>query len=140
MFLQGIKINFLRRIYVKGILNSAKFLFLAAASILICSSVQGSEKITVMNPAIANTEVDRIALTKRLDSLENKTLYLVDINWGGPDAAYGVFEEMKIWFSENMPSVKIVLKRKAGGYMADDPQLWKEIGEKGDAALIGISG
>ena len=125
---------------MKGIFNSTKFLFFAAATILICSSVQGSEKITVMNPAIANTEVDRIALTKRLDSLENKTLYLVDINWGGPDAAYGVFQEMKIWFSENMPSVKIVLTRKKGGYMADDPQLWKEIGEKGDAALIGISG
>ena len=125
---------------MKRILNSAKFLFLAAACILICSSSQGSEKITVMNPAIANTEVDRIALAKRLDSLENKTLYLVDINWGGPDAAYGVFEEMKIWFSENMPSVKVVLKRKAGSYMSDDPALWKEIGEKGDAAVIGISG
>jgi hypothetical protein len=125
---------------VKRIFASAKFLLLIAVSILVSSSAQGSEKITVMNPAIANPMVDRVALTKRLDSLENKTLYLVDINWGGPDAAYGVFEEMKIWFSENMPSVNVVLKRKNGSYMSDDPELWKEIGEKGDAALIGISG
>jgi hypothetical protein len=36
--------------------------------------------------------------------------------------------------------VNVVLKRKSGGYMSDDPALWKEIGEKGDAAVIGISG
>ena len=125
---------------MKRIFASAKFLFLLAVSILVSGSAQGSEKITVMNPAIANPMVDRVALTKRLDTLDNKTLYLVDINWGGPDAAYGVFQEMKIWFSENMPSVNIVLKRKNGSYMSDDPELWKEIGEKGDAALIGISG
>ena len=125
---------------MKRIFASAKFLFLLAVSILVSGSAQGSEKITVMNPAIANPMVDRVALTKRLDTLDNKTLYLVDINWGGPDAAYGVFQEMKIWFSENMPSVNVVLKRKNGSYMSDDPELWKEIGEKGDAALIGISG
>ncbi len=125
---------------MKRIFTSAKFLLLLAASILVCSAAQGSEKITVMNPAIANPMVDRVALTKRLDTLDNKTLYLVDINWGGPDAAYGVFKEMEIWFSENMPKVNVVLKRKNGSYMSDDPALWKEIGEKGDAAVIGISG
>lgn len=125
---------------MKKILFSTKSLLLIAAFVLIGSVSQASEKITVMNPAIANPGVDLVALTKRLDSLENKTLYLVDINWGGPDAAYGVFAEMKTWFSENMPSVNVVLKRKTGGYMSDDPALWKEIGEKGDAAVIGISG
>ena len=118
----------------------SKVLLLITVLVLVSSPSGASEKITVMNPAIANPGVDRVALTKRLDSLENKTLYLVDINWGGPDAAYGVFAEMKTWFSENMPGVNVVLKRKAGGYMSDDPALWKEIGEKGDAAVIGISG
>lgn len=84
--------------------------------------------------------VDRVALTERLDTLENKTLYLVDINWGGPDAAYGVFEEIRVWFAQNMPKMNVVLKRKTGSYIIDDPELWKEIAEKGDAALIGISG
>ena len=64
----------------------------------------------------------------------------MDINWGGPNAAYSVFEEIEVWLAENMPKVKVVVKRKAGSYFGDDPVLWKEIGEKGDAALIGISG
>ena len=106
----------------------------------ITSSIVDIEKITVMNPAITSSMVDRVPLTDRLDSLEGKTLYMVDIGWGGPDAAYSVFEEMQGWFSENMPSVKTVLKRKKGMYDQDDPELWKEIKEKGDAAIIGISG
>lgn len=119
---------------------SGKYFLLMVVIIFISSASESSEKITVMNPAIAGTMVDRVALTKRLDTLESKTLYLVDINWGGPDAAYGVFEEIKVWIAENMPSVNVVLKRKKGLYSTDDPELWKEIGEKGDAALIGISG
>jgi len=97
--------------------------------------------ITVMNPAIESKMVDRIPLSPRLNTLDGKTIYLVDINWGGPDAAYSVFEEIKAWFAQNNPSVNIVIKRKAGMYTMDDPELWKEIKEKGgDAALIGISG
>jgi len=96
--------------------------------------------LTVMNPAIESKMVDRIPLSPRLDTINGKTLYLVDINWGGPDAAYSVFEEMKDWFAKNNPSVNIVIKRKAGSYTVDDPPLWKEIAEKGNAALIGISG
>ena len=125
---------------MKRIFISAKTMILVAALILVGSISEGSEKITVMNPAIANPMVDRVALTERLDSLDGKTLYLVDINWGGPNAAYSVFQEMEIWLAENKPKVKVVVKRKTGSYMGDDPVLWKEIGEKGDAALIGISG
>ena len=97
-------------------------------------------KITVMNPAIANKMVDRIPLAPRLDTLDGKTIYLVDINWGGPDAAYSVFEEMKDWFAQNKPAVNIIIKRKSGMYTADDPPLWKEIASKAQGALIGISG
>ena len=96
--------------------------------------------ITVMNPAIENRMVDRIPLSPRLDTLDGKTIYLVDVNWGGLEAAYGVFEEMKEWFAENRHSVNIVIRRKRGMYELDDPALWKEIAEKGHAALIGISG
>jgi hypothetical protein len=96
--------------------------------------------ITVLNPAIESKMVDRIPLSPRLDTLEGKTIYLVDINWGGPDAAYSVFEEIQSWFAKNIPSAKIVLKRKAGSYTTDDKPLWAEIQKNGNAALIGISG
>ena len=96
--------------------------------------------ITVMNPLVESSMVDRAPLSPRLDTLNGKTVYLVDINWGGPDAAYSVFEEIRDWFAKNNPSVNIVIRRKSGMYSADDPALWKEIAEKGHAALIGISG
>ena len=96
--------------------------------------------ITVLNPAIESKMVDRVPLSPRLNTLEGKTIYLVDINWGGPDAAYSVFEEIQSWFAKNIPSTKIVIKRKYGSYTQDDPKLWKEIAASGNAALIGISG
>jgi hypothetical protein len=101
---------------------------------------EGTLKITVLNPAIANKMAMRAPLCPRLDTLEGKTLYLVDINWGGPDAAYSVYEEMQAWFAKEIPSLKVVIKRKKGPYMQDDPELWKEIAKNGDAAMIGISG
>ena len=96
--------------------------------------------ITVMNPAITSRMATRQPISPRLKTLEGKTLYLVDIGWGGPEAAYGVYEEMKAWFAEKMPSVKIVIKRKSGMYIMPDQALWNEIRQNGDAALIGISG
>jgi hypothetical protein len=69
----------------------------------------GDERlITVLNPAISSKIVGRVPLGPRLDSLEGKTIYLVDMQWGGPEAAYSVYEEMQGWFSRNMPSVKTV--------------------------------
>jgi len=97
--------------------------------------------ITVLNPAVANKLADRLPLAPRLAALEGKIVYMVDINWGGPEAALSIFEEMQAWFAKNMPTVKTVIKMKRGGYDADDPALWKEIKEaKGDAAILGVSG
>ncbi len=96
--------------------------------------------ITVLNPACGNTMVEREPLAPRtFTSLEGKTIYLVDIGWGGPEAAYDVFQVMEDWFDANIPSVKTKLVRKKGPYPVDDPDLWDEIKAKGDACIIGIS-
>lgn len=107
-----------------------------------CSSGQSDRagKITVLNPAVASKIAKRAPLCPRLNTLEGKTLYLIDINWGGPDAAYSVYEEMEAWFAKEIPSLKVVIKRKKGPYMQDDPELWKEVAKNGDAAMVGISG
>jgi len=70
---------------------------------------------------------ERVPLSPRLSTLEGKTLYFVDMQWGGPEAAYSVFEEMQVWFAKNMPSVKIVIKRMSSGPFGDDAGLRKEI-------------
>jgi hypothetical protein len=133
----------------KQILTCVTALILAAVAFAGFAPVQAQQRkakaaakplITVLNPAIASQMVDRVPLSPRLDTLEGKTLYLVDINWGGPEAAYSVFEEMKDWFAQHIPSLKVVIKRKAGSYTTDDKPLWAEIKKNADAAMIGISG
>jgi hypothetical protein len=97
--------------------------------------------ITVLNPAISSKMTERIPLAPRSDTLEGKTIYLVDLQWGGPEAAYSVFEEMKDWFSRNMPSVNVEVRRASGGWMGDDPALREEIiSKKAGGVVIGIGG
>lgn len=124
----------------------AKFLYITsalAAVVFTCSAfgpAQAAEKqklITVMNPAIAGKVAKRLPLSPRLDTIEGKTIYMVDNQWGGPEGAYQLFEEVQAWFNKNMPSVKVVLRRTRDNMFGDDPALWKEIQEKGDAAIIG---
>ncbi len=101
----------------------------------------GTRRVTVLNPAIATKLVERVPLAPRTAALEGKTLYLVDLQWGGPEAAYSVFEEMRDWFARNMPSVKTEIRRSSGGPFGDDAGLRKEILARGPAgAVIGIGG
>lgn len=129
------------------------FLLVAVASIAIlatvsCSGQADAEKfceerlVTVLNPALSNQYAERVPLAPRKGgSLEGKTIYLVDLQWGGPQAGYSVFEEMQKWFAKNMPSVKVELRRSKGGWMGDDAALRAEIVEKKAAgAVIGIGG
>ncbi|MBN1569740.1 MAG: hypothetical protein JXA73_17985 [Acidobacteria bacterium] len=96
--------------------------------------------ITVLNPAMTNKMAERVPLTPRLNTLEGKTIYLYDTQWGGPEAAYSVYEEMKDWFARNMPSVKTVIHR-GPSWMADDPGFLKVVTDnKVDAVIIGIAG
>jgi hypothetical protein len=80
-----------------------------------------------------------VQLAERLDTLENKTLYLVDIGFGG---GYNFMLEVQRWFNDHMPSVTTIPRRKPGHVFSDDnnEELWKEVKEKGNAAVIGVAG
>lgn len=99
-----------------------------------------SEKITVLNPACSSKMTERVSLAPRtLTSLEGKTIYLVDIGWGGPEAGYDVFAVMQDWLKEHVPSIKTLLVKKRGSFRDEDPDLWNKIKSDGDACIIGIS-
>ena len=87
---------------------------------------------TAFLPQTAYTMADRP------DSLDNKTVYLVDTGFGGSSR---FMIQLQQWFSEKMPSVKTVRKRKPENpFMGSVPELWKEIEENGDAAILGVAG
>jgi hypothetical protein len=134
----------------KILLGSFLFVLVALISIGVTSCTTGrtdtpkncdERLITVLNPAISSRMVERVPLTPRTDTLEGKTIYLVDLQWGGPKAAYSVFEEMQDWFSHNMPSVKTEIRRSSGGSFGDDPALREEIiSKKAGGVVIGVAG
>ena len=118
-------------------------LFVVVAGIImpnICSAADKDKLITVMNPAVREILAPRVNLTPRLKTLEGKTIYLVDMNYEGIDGT-PVMAEMQAWFTKNMPGVKTVLRVKKGNYITDDPELWKEISDKGaDGVIMGVAG
>ena len=96
--------------------------------------------ITVMNPAVIDKLAERVPLAPRLDTLEGKTIYIVDTNYEGMGPT-PVMEEIPRWFAKNMPGVKTIFKLKSGNYASDDPALWKEIAaNKGSGVIIGVAG
>ena len=125
------------------LLVAAVLILWGIASVLSARDAAASEDklITVLNPAITEKLAERVPLVApRLDTLEGKTLYLVDMNYEGFGLTH-VLKEMQAWFAENMPDVKTILKLKSGNYISDDPALWKEIAEKGgNGVIMGVAG
>ena len=92
-------------------------------------------KITVLNPTGYPPKVTGKRLAPRLNSLDGKTVYLVDARFDDSDR---FLLQMQAWFAEHMPSVKTVFKPMSSVYTQDDPATWEEIKANGDAAIIGV--
>jgi hypothetical protein len=96
--------------------------------------------ITVLNPAVPDKLAVRVPLAPRLDTLEGKTIYLVDTNYEGMGRT-PVLEEMRALLARSMPKANVIFKVKSGNYAADDPALWKEIASnKANGVIIGVAG
>lgn len=93
------------------------------------------EKITALNPMGYPPKVERKALARRLDTLDGKTVYLVDCRF---DDSELLLKEIQNWFRDRMPGVRTVLTRISSVYTKDSPETWEEIKANGDAAIIGV--
>jgi len=95
----------------------------------------GRETLTVLNPMGYPPKVERQALAPRLDTLDGKTVYLVDCRF---DDSELLLREIQNWFRDRMPGVRTVLTRISSVYTKDSPETWEEIKAEGDAAIIGV--
>ena len=106
------------------------FLFLTITSSLAAA---GAEKIVVMNPRGIQPEIRKIPMAPRPATLDGKTVYIVDTKYPNTkpfvNALYSALKS-------KYPKTTWILRDKFGGYMDDDPKLWKEIKEKGAGAIV----
>lgn len=93
------------------------------------------QKITVLSPMGIPPAIQLKTMAPRLDTLDGKTVYLVDVGYVGTDI---LLKEVEEWFKTNMPKVNIVYRRKFGFFTSEDPFLWREIKEKGHAMVMGV--
>ena len=93
-----------------------------------------SDKLTVLNPEGYAPKVSHKQMAPRLDTLDGKTVYIVDCRFDDSDI---FLKQVQAWFADRMPSVKTVFKPISSVYTQDDPATWQEVRAKGDAAIIG---
>jgi len=78
-----------------------------------------------------------LKMAERLDTLEGKTVYLVNVTFPG---SREFLEELQEWFLKNRPDIKTVLRDKKLGWATNEPELWQEIKKNGDAVVFGVGG
>ncbi len=105
----------------------------------VMSPETGIKRVTgALPPGMSSPEPLTFTFADRLGTLENKTLYLVNIGFGGGN---NFMLQLKKWFKQNMPSVTTIVRRKPGRVFADDNHsLWDEVKKKGDAVILGVAG
>ena len=96
---------------------------------------EDSRPITVFNPVGYPPVVSNKTTAPRLESLEGKTIYLVDCRF---DDSIELLKQVRAWFGEHMPSVTTKLVSLNAYYGHDDPQTWEKIKADGDAAIVGV--
>ena len=100
----------------------------------MADEVRGSQKITVLNPVGYPPKIAPKAMAPRLESLDGKTIYLVDPRFDDS----GLFlQQVQNWFADHMPSVTTKLVEMSSVYTKDDPKTSEMIKANGHGAIIG---
>jgi hypothetical protein len=101
----------------------------------IVGKTGSQSKITVLNPVGYPPKITKKSAAARLDTLDGKTIYLVDCRF---DDSIELLKQVEAWFAEHMPSVKTRIVSLGNYYGHDDPKLWEEIKANGHAAILGV--
>jgi len=103
---------------------------------LFFSGTQAADqKLTVLNPLGQPPAIARVPMAPRLDSMHGKTIYIVDI---GFTDTHQLLTELADLLGKRYPDTKFIVRNKIGTYFQNDPKLWAEIKQKGDAMIIGV--
>jgi hypothetical protein len=93
------------------------------------------EKIVVLSPVGFPPKVKAKALAPRLESLDGKTIYLVDCRF---DDSIELLKLVAAWFARHMGGVNTRIISLSATYQKDDPKTWEEIRANGHAAILGV--
>ncbi len=89
----------------------------------------------VLNPRGIMVPPTMTPLVARLPDLNDKTVYIV--NSTRKVQTEEVLEGISTLIRERYPRAKVVHLLRKTNYHVDEPELWKEVAEKGDAAIVG---
>jgi hypothetical protein len=93
-----------------------------------------ADKRTVHDPRGYPPQVTGKPLAHRVQSLDGRTLYLVDCLFDNSEA---FMDQLKAWFAEHLPAIEIRIIRPKESWV-DDPDMRSRIGADGDAAILGV--
>ena len=93
------------------------------------------KKYKCLNPVGIREAVELYPLAPRLDTLNGRTVYLVDCRFDDSDV---FLKQVQAWFAEHLPAVKTVYKPISSVYTKDDPATWKEVQANGHAAIVAL--
>jgi hypothetical protein len=93
-----------------------------------------SARLTVHDPRGYPPKVTGKRLANRPQSLEGKTLYLVDCLF---DNSETFMVELRRWFAEHMPGVDTRMIKPRESWV-DDPAMREKIAADGHAAVFGV--
>ncbi|MCC6947669.1 MAG: hypothetical protein IT539_07870 [Bradyrhizobiaceae bacterium] len=97
--------------------------------------IKNRAMVTALNPVGYPPKVTRKSLANRLESLDGRTIYLVDCRF---DDSIELLKQVQAWFVQHMPGVKTKLVSLSSYYGKDDPKTWEEIKASGAAAILGV--
>ena len=93
-----------------------------------------AERLTVLDPTGYPPKVVGKRLASRPQSLDSKTLYLVDCLFDNSEA---FMDQLRRWFAEHLPTVNTRMIKPRESWV-DDPDMRAKVAADGDAAILGV--